>query len=102
VNSLFSLLGSANHNERSMWHDSEAMLAVAGYTPQDFPGKLQKELMHTVLSGHLPKGDSGVRVYRHFLEHLKKNVEAYSKGQTQPSLVFPYLPKAAVGIGPIS
>jgi hypothetical protein len=27
----------------------------AGITPQAFPGKLQKELMHTVLSGHLPE-----------------------------------------------
>jgi phosphatidylserine/phosphatidylglycerophosphate/cardiolipin synthase-like enzyme len=114
VDEIFAMLGSANHNERSMWHDTEDMLAVRGFEQHHFPGALRKKLMETVLSGAAPEeNSSGEQIFEHFSTHLKENAARYQymknnpkkefiKDELQLSFVFPYIPKAAVGSGVFS
>jgi phosphatidylserine/phosphatidylglycerophosphate/cardiolipin synthase-like enzyme len=95
---VFGMLGSANHNERSMWHDSEDALAFRNSERYNVVEDIQKELLSVVLSDDLPKSLDGKAIYEHFLEHLNYN-DTHSSPK---SLVHTLKPVAATGAPLIS
>jgi hypothetical protein len=97
VDQAFAMVGSANHNERSMWHDTEDMIGARGFQTTHFPAELRKQLLATVLAGDMPKDDSGEEIFKHFTVHLNNNAENYIDNKQQESFVFPFIPEAAFG-----
>ena len=94
IDHAFGMLGSANHNERSMVHDSEDMLAFRSSERYDLVGEMQKELMAIALSGDLPETFDGKIIFKHFAEHLDFN----SDNPNNPkSLVHRLVPRPGFG-----
>lgn len=91
---VFGMLGSANHNERSMLHDSEDMLAFRSSERHNIVGEIQKELMSVVLSGNLPEVFDGETIYDKFKLQMKLNV---NNPNNPPSLVYPLVPAPGPG-----
>jgi hypothetical protein len=103
VDDAFCMIGSANHNERSMWHDTEDMLSVRETSRDTLLKNFRKKLMHTVLCGNMPdKTTSAEGIFKNFTDQLNKNVDAYLRKETHESLIFPYIPGRSVGSGSLS
>jgi phosphatidylserine/phosphatidylglycerophosphate/cardiolipin synthase-like enzyme len=103
VDDAFCMIGSANHNERSMWHDTEDMLSVRGTSRDPLLKNFRTELIRTVLCGNMPdETSSAKRIFKNFTIQLNKNVDAYLRKETHESLVFPYIPGRSVGSIPFS
>ena len=103
VDEAFAMVGSANHNERSMWHDSEDMLAVRGENKGDFPKELRTALFNTVLSGNMPENDSPEKIFDHFERQRERaagwketGIDEGGEGTSIP-LIHEYVPTSAVG-----
>jgi phosphatidylserine/phosphatidylglycerophosphate/cardiolipin synthase-like enzyme len=89
------MLGSANHNERSMWHDSEDALAFRNSERYNVVEDIQKELLSVVLSDDLPEIFDGKSIYEHFLKHLVYN----DKHPSSPkSLIHTLTPASTTGV----
>lgn len=99
IDHAFGMLGSANHNERSMWHDSEDMLAFRSSERYDLVGNIQKELMGCVLSGDLPSDFDGETIFAHFGNHINYNTKNHEKPK---SLLHHLAPGTAMGVTLIS
>lgn len=100
IRNAFAMVGSANHNERSMWHDSEDMLVVRWVTKNDFPARLRSELINIALSGYGPEGefaDDPFAIFRCFTIQMTLNSAAFKSKKEAPSLVFPYIPPRRPG-----
>jgi len=103
VDTAFAMVGSANHNERSMWHDSEDMLAVRSENTGDFPDELRTALFNTVLSGNMPENNSPKKIIDHFERQMdraarwKKTGTDEGKEGTSIPLIHEYVPTSAIG-----
>jgi hypothetical protein len=92
VDEAFAIVGSANLNERSMWHDSEVALSFRADNQCSPPRDLQRSLFNIILKGKMPDEWSGSDVYDHFKELLKENAAIYNNGQLKSDLIVNILP----------
>ena len=94
IDQAFGMLGSANHNERSMEHDSEDMLAFRSSERYNLVGQMQKDLMGIVLNGNLPKIFDAKTIFEKFKAQMKLNSD---EPNNPVSLVYPLEPAAGLG-----
>ncbi|MDR2161508.1 MAG: phospholipase D-like domain-containing protein [Desulfovibrio sp.] len=86
VDEDFAIVGSANINERSMWHDSEVAMSFRADNQTSPPKDLQRTLFNIILKGNMPKDWSGKGVYEHLEEILDDNEDVYNNKEQSENL----------------
>ena len=100
IDEAFAIVGSANLNERSMWHDSETAVGFAANERDSPPRELRKALMAVALNGDLPIEWDGISVFKDFKEKVRKNDDEY-KTMLGSSYPVPRLSFHALTLSPL-
>ncbi|MDR2574339.1 MAG: hypothetical protein LBC94_08395 [Desulfovibrio sp.] len=87
IDEAFALVGSANLNERSMWHDSETALSFHGNNRASPAKDMQRALFNIILKGNMPDKWTGQDVFKHFDNILKDNMKIYNDGNPHGNLI---------------
>lgn len=92
INDALAIVGSANLNERSMWHDSETAVAFAANERASPPRELRDKLMAVALNGKLSREEDGGKIFEDFDEKVKFNDRLYGSlsNTHHPLLRLPY------------
>jgi phosphatidylserine/phosphatidylglycerophosphate/cardiolipin synthase-like enzyme len=92
VDEAFAITGSANINERSMWHDSETAISFRDAENTLVVSDMLKALLNICLNGKMPKDWSGKGIYSYITDHLKNNAKIYNEGKPLGNLDIRLLP----------
>lgn len=79
VDGVFGIVGSANLNERSMWHDTEVAISFRDSEQKGTTKQMLWDLMKIGLNGEMPEKWSGQEIHKHIKDALKRNDEIYGK-----------------------
>lgn len=97
VDACTAIVGSANLNERSQWHDTENAVLFRSTEREDAADALRKKLLSNVLKSHLPNEWDGKRIFQVFQDQATKNEKARQAKQTLESHVLKFVPHAVSG-----
>jgi phosphatidylserine/phosphatidylglycerophosphate/cardiolipin synthase-like enzyme len=101
VDEVFALVGSANHNERSMWHDSENAVMFRATERESMPAELRSQLFE-IMVGKSMKGSIPQMIFKLFLKLADDNAKKLDQGGLEGHVVA-YIPEdVAVGSSVLS
>jgi phosphatidylserine/phosphatidylglycerophosphate/cardiolipin synthase-like enzyme len=104
VDQAYAMIGSANHNERSMWHDTEDMLGIRDFSTSGFISQMRQRQFSTVLGDNVPDKDAPAEeIYERFQDMAKKNQAALKNHHNMTNgFLLAFTPRARWGITAIS